>query len=162
MCYVKKDLRTCEHALDAPTSLHVCALCREDSGETKTHLPSRWVEALLCRGSEEVDDEGAVGVVGHLDVVVAGAQQAVVVVKEARQQSVERCAAAGLDLTFCPLHHELQCSTHIIRRGMARSFHADGPKTEKAREPAVESLVRGIWRLEYQTQSREYGRVIHL
>ena len=26
-------------------------------------------------------------------------------------------------------------------------FHVDGPKTEKAREPTVESLVRGIWRL---------------
>ena len=27
-----------------------------------------------------------------------------------------------------------------------RSFHVDGPKTEKAREPTVEGLVRGIWR----------------
>ena len=89
----------------------MCALCGEESGETKTHLTSRWVEALLCRRSEEVDDERSVGVVGHLDVVVTGAQQAVVVVKEARQQSVERCAAACLDLTFCPLHHELQCNT---------------------------------------------------
>ena len=33
------------------------------------------------------------------------------------------------------------------RRGRGRSFHVDGPKTEKAQEPAVESLVRGIWRL---------------
>ena len=32
-------------------------------------------------------------------------------------------------------------------RGRGRSFHVDGPKTEKAQEPAVESLVRGIWRL---------------
>ena len=29
-------------------------------------------------------------------------------------------------------------------RGRGRSFHVDGPKTEKAREPTVESLVRGI------------------
>ena len=28
-----------------------------------------------------------------------------------------------------------------------RSFHADGPETEKALEPKTESLVRGIWRL---------------
>ena len=35
----------------------------------------------------------------------------------------------------------------LCRRGRGRSFHVDGPKTEKAREPAVESLVRGIWRL---------------
>ena len=35
----------------------------------------------------------------------------------------------------------------FCRRGRGRSFHAEGPKTEKAREPTVESLVRGIWRL---------------
>ena len=33
------------------------------------------------------------------------------------------------------------------RRGRGRSFHVEGPKTEKAQEPTVESLVRGIWRL---------------
>ena len=33
------------------------------------------------------------------------------------------------------------------RRGRGRSFHVDGPKTEKAREPTVESLVMRIWRL---------------
>ena len=32
-------------------------------------------------------------------------------------------------------------------KGRARSFHAEGLKTEKAREPKVESLVRRIWRL---------------
>ena len=32
-------------------------------------------------------------------------------------------------------------------RGRERSFHADGPKTEKVREPAVESLTQGIWRM---------------
>ena len=34
----------------------------------------------------------------------------------------------------------------FCRRGRGRSFHTDGPKTEKARELTVESLVRGIWR----------------
>ena len=34
------------------------------------------------------------------------------------------------------------------------SFHADGPKTEKAREPTVESLVRGIWRLRVSEAER--------
>ena len=29
----------------------------------------------------------------------------------------------------------------FCRRGRGRSFHVDGPKTEKAREPTVESLV---------------------
>ena len=33
------------------------------------------------------------------------------------------------------------------QRGRGRSFHVDGPKTEKAQEPTVESLVQGIWRL---------------
>ena len=35
----------------------------------------------------------------------------------------------------------------FCRRGRGKSFHVDGPKTEMAREPRVESLVRGIWRL---------------
>ena len=35
----------------------------------------------------------------------------------------------------------------FCRRGRGRLFHVDGPKTEKALEPTVESLVRGIWRL---------------
>ena len=34
----------------------------------------------------------------------------------------------------------------VVEEG-GRSFHVDGPKTEKAREPTVESLVGGIWRL---------------
>ena len=34
----------------------------------------------------------------------------------------------------------------FCRKGRARSFHVEGPKTEKAEEPAVEILVRGIWR----------------
>ena len=35
----------------------------------------------------------------------------------------------------------------FCQRGRGRSFHVDGPKTEKAKEPTAESLVRGIWRL---------------
>ena len=35
----------------------------------------------------------------------------------------------------------------FCRRGRGRSFHVDGLKTEKEREPAMESLVPGIWRL---------------
>ena len=35
----------------------------------------------------------------------------------------------------------------FCRRGRGRSFHVEGPKTEKTQEPTVESLVRGIWRL---------------
>ena len=31
-------------------------------------------------------------------------------------------------------------------RGRGRSFHIEGPKTEKAWGPIVESLVQGIWR----------------
>ena len=34
------------------------------------------------------------------------------------------------------------------------SFHVDGPKTEKAQEPTVESLVRGIWRLRVSEAER--------
>ena len=32
----------------------------------------------------------------------------------------------------------------FLSRGRGRSFHVEGPKTEKAREPTVESVVRGI------------------
>ena len=35
----------------------------------------------------------------------------------------------------------------FCRKGRARSFHVEGPKTEKAQEPAVDILVRGVWRL---------------
>jgi len=35
----------------------------------------------------------------------------------------------------------------FCRRGRGRVFHVQGTKTEKAREPTVESLVRGSWRL---------------
>ena len=43
---------------------------------------------------------------------------------------------------------------NYCRRGRGRSFHVDGPKTEKAREPTVESLVRGIWRLRVSEAER--------
>ena len=42
----------------------------------------------------------------------------------------------------------------FCQRGRGRSFHVDGPKTEKAREPTVESLVRGIWRLRVSEAER--------
>ena len=32
----------------------------------------------------------------------------------------------------------------FCRRGRGRSFHVEGPKTEKAREATVESVVRGL------------------
>ena len=32
-------------------------------------------------------------------------------------------------------------------RGRRRSFHDDGLKTAKVQEPAVDSVVQGIWRL---------------
>ena len=35
----------------------------------------------------------------------------------------------------------------FCRRGRGRSFDVAGPKTEKARDPTVEGLARGIWRL---------------
>ena len=34
----------------------------------------------------------------------------------------------------------------FCRRGSGRPFLVEGPKTEKEQEPAVERLVRGIWR----------------
>ena len=43
----------------------------------------------------------------------------------------------------------------FCRRGRGRVFHVQETKTEKAREPTVESLVRGSWRPRYQKQSRE-------
>ena len=37
-----------------------------------------------------------------------------------------------------------ECRESFCRRGRTRSFHVEGIKTEKAREPAVESLVRRL------------------
>ena len=42
----------------------------------------------------------------------------------------------------------------ICRRGRGRSFHVDGQKTKKAREPTVKSLVCGIWRLKASEAER--------
>ena len=42
----------------------------------------------------------------------------------------------------------------FCRRGRGRAFHVDGPKTEKAREPAAERLVRGNWRLRVSEAER--------
>ena len=42
----------------------------------------------------------------------------------------------------------------FCRRGRGRAFHVDGPKTEKAREPTVLSLVQGIWRLRVSETER--------
>ena len=42
---------------------------------------------------------------------------------------------------------------------MGRSFLVEGPKTEKEREPAVESLVHGVWRLNRNMRSGEDGKV---
>ena len=45
-------------------------------------------------------------------------------------------------------------SPEFCRRGRGRSFHVDGPKTEKAREPTAEILVRGIWRMRISEAER--------
>ena len=42
----------------------------------------------------------------------------------------------------------------FCQRRRGRLFHDDGPKTEKAREPTVESLVRGIWKLRVSEAER--------
>ena len=42
----------------------------------------------------------------------------------------------------------------FCRRGRGRSFHVDGPKTEKAREPTVYNPVRVIWRLRVSEAER--------
>ena len=43
----------------------------------------------------------------------------------------------------------------FCRRGRGRSFHVEGPKTEKARESTVEHLVREIWRLSVSGADRK-------
>ena len=50
--------------------------------------------------------------------------------------------------------HLTESRDGFCRRGRGRSFHVDGPKTEKAREPTVESLVRGMWRLRVSEAER--------
>ena len=50
----------------------------------------------------------------------------------------------------------------FYRRGRGKSFHAEGLKTEKEREPAVESLVRGIWRLRVSSRAESTGGCVKL
>ena len=50
----------------------------------------------------------------------------------------------------------------FCRRWRGRSFDVDGPKAEKAREPTVESLVRGIWRLRVSEAERRVRRVCNV
>ena len=38
-----------------------------------------------------------------------------------------------------------------------RSFRVEGPKTEKAREPTVESLMRGMWSLRAEPEETVPG-----
>ena len=45
----------------------------------------------------------------------------------------------------------------FCQRGRGRSFHVDGPKMEKAREPTAESLVQGIWRLRVSEEEQRVG-----
>ena len=47
----------------------------------------------------------------------------------------------------------------FFQRGSGRSFHVEGLKTEKERQPTVENLVREIWHGEYQKLSGHYWRV---
>ena len=50
---------------------------------------------------------------------------------------------------------ELKESREGFRRnGRARSFHVEGPKTEKAQEPTVEILIRVIWSLRLSKAQR--------
>ena len=54
----------------------------------------------------------------------------------------------------CLLYLEKKCfrlhlneSTEFQSERKGKVIYVDGPKTEKTREPTVESLVPGIWRL---------------
>ena len=45
-----------------------------------------------------------------------------------------------------------------FRERKGQSFHVEGPKTENAQEPTVESLVRGIWKLRVsETERGDHG-----
>ena len=71
-------------------------------------------------------------------------------------QSQETDCSQGCPCTFSPeilqdgavkgLRFDLKEFREVSDReeGEARSFHAEGPKTEEARKPTVENLVRGI------------------
>ena len=45
----------------------------------------------------------------------------------------------------------------FCQRGKRRSFHVERPKTQKALEPTVESLVKGIWRLGLSEAEQSMG-----
>ena len=58
---------------------------------------------------------------------------------------------------------DLKESTEVFfRRRRGRSFHEEGPKTEKAREPTVESLVRGTWGLGVSEAEKRVGMVCNV
>ena len=42
----------------------------------------------------------------------------------------------------------------FCQTGKGKSVHVVEPKTEKSREPTVESLIRGIWRLRVSEAER--------
>ena len=50
--------------------------------------------------------------------------------------------------------HLIESREGFCPRGRGRSLHVDGPKTKKSREPKVESLVRGIWKLRVSKAER--------
>ena len=51
----------------------------------------------------------------------------------------------------------------FCQRGRGRSFHVDGPKTEKAVETRrLESLVLGIWRLRVSEAERRVWKGVHI
>ena len=63
--------------------------------------------------------------------------------------------AGGLFWKTTVLRLDLMESSQLFfRTGRGRSSHVDGPKTEKAREPTVESLVGGLWRLRVSEAER--------
>ena len=47
-----------------------------------------------------------------------------------------------------------------VGRGRRKSFHVDGPKTEKAREPKLEILVREIRRLRVSEAERNVDIIV--
>ena len=58
-----------------------------------------------------------------------------------RNRKYGRSTVLGKDVFLGFQNESREC---FCRRDRGMSFHVDGPKTEKAREPTVESLVRGL------------------
>ena len=50
---------------------------------------------------------------------------------------------------------DLKSTEGFCQRGRGKSFTGERPRTEKSREPAVGSLVPGIWRLTVSEAARE-------